>query len=150
MDALHWRYTAITSGDMLLTSAAFPSSLRGKLHVCGPKVSVYMHSQLVTHVLRSWSVLVGSALHPALPLLTSHGPIDERRPPLDLPSDCEGFDWSSESRCQILPTLFKPAKPESPVDISFDHYRAALGQNYVIYCQFTINFADHPRTMYTL
>ncbi|XP_064403668.1 uncharacterized protein LOC135349112 [Halichondria panicea] len=76
---------------------------------------------------KSWSVLVGSALHPALPLLTSHGPIDERRPPLDLPSDCEGFDWSSESRCQILPTLFKPAKPESPVDISFDHYRAALG-----------------------
>ena len=86
-------------------------------------------------------MLVDSSLHPTLPLLTSHGPTLARRPPLDLPSDCEAFDWLSESRCHVQPTLFKPAKPASPVDISFDHYRAALGEQ-------SIQFADLPHTMY--
>lgn len=71
------------------------------------------------------------AMHPSLPLLRAHGPLDVTQPPLDLPSDSEGFDWSTETRCELLPTVFKPAKPESPIDINFDHSRAAMGESLI-------------------
>ena len=75
-----------------------------------------------------WSELHSSALLPAptLPSLSARPP-ETRPPPLDLPSDSDIFNWSTEDRVEILPSLFKPAKPESPIDIQFDHSRAALG-----------------------
>lgn len=48
-------------------------------------------------------------------------------PSVDLPVDSEGFDWSVEVSMEIAPSLFRPTKPESPVDINFDHNRAAMG-----------------------
>lgn len=49
---------------------------------------------------------------------------------LDLPADCNDFDWDSESgarRDSISPILFRPGQPESPVGLHFDHERASLG-----------------------
>ena len=47
---------------------------------------------------------------------------------LDLPADSEPFDWQhKESEINPIPTFVRPGKPESPVDINFDHSQAAFG-----------------------
>ena len=49
-------------------------------------------------------------------------------PPLDLPADSEPFDWQHKEReVTPVPTFVRPGKPESPVDINFDHSQAAFG-----------------------
>ncbi len=90
--------------------------------------SVCYYVRVTVHACRCWSALVHDALHPTLPLLTTtHAQLNQSSL-IDLPTDSEGFDWSTETRCEVLPTLFKPAKPESPIDIDFDHSRAAIGK----------------------
>ena len=49
-------------------------------------------------------------------------------PALDLPTDSEPFDWQHKEReVTPVPTFVRPGKPESPVDINFDHSQAAFG-----------------------
>lgn len=48
---------------------------------------------------------------------------------LDLPVDSEPFDWQ-EKEIDPVPTFVRPGKPESPVDINFDHSQAAFGELY--------------------
>lgn len=51
---------------------------------------------------------------------------------LDLPVDSEPFDWQHEVREMVPPATFvRPGKPESPVDINFDHSQAAFGKSHV-------------------
>ena len=50
---------------------------------------------------------------------------------LDLPADVEPFDWQHKEREDgPLPAanFVRPGKPESPVDINFDHSQAAFGK----------------------
>lgn len=48
---------------------------------------------------------------------------------LDLPADTEPFDWQhKQSEVDLVPTFVRPGKPDSPVDINFDHNQAAFGQ----------------------
>ena len=50
---------------------------------------------------------------------------------LDLPAECNNFDWESEydvTKDDISPMLFRPGHPESPIGIDFDHERASLGK----------------------
>lgn len=49
---------------------------------------------------------------------------------LDLPAECNDFDWDTEgtpNNESISPILFRPGQPESPLDLEFDHKRASLG-----------------------
>ena len=47
---------------------------------------------------------------------------------LDLPADSEPFDWQHKVKeVDPIPTFVRPGKPESPVDINFDHSQAAFG-----------------------
>lgn len=44
--------------------------------------------------------------------------------------DSELFDWQHKEReIDPVPTFVRPGKPESPVDINFDHSQAALGED---------------------
>jgi hypothetical protein len=57
-------------------------------------------------------------------------------PALDLPTDSEPFDWQQKEReVTPVPTFVRPGKPESPVDINFDHSQAAFGMQ-----QFAIQY----------
>ena len=52
-------------------------------------------------------------------------------PMLDLPADSEPFDWQHKEReVDPIPTFVRPGKPESPVDINFDHSQAAFGMSF--------------------
>lgn len=60
---------------------------------------------------------------------------------LDLPVDSEPFDWQHKvAAVEPLPTFVRPGKPESPVNINFDHSQAAfgklgqLGNCYIVCC----------------
>lgn len=50
---------------------------------------------------------------------------------LDLPADAEPFDWQHKEREEgplTAANFVRPGKPESPVDINFDHSQAAFGK----------------------
>ena len=52
-------------------------------------------------------------------------------PTLQLPADSEPFDWQhKETEMNPIPTFVRPGKPESPVDINFDHSQAAFGMSF--------------------
>ena len=51
------------------------------------------------------------------------------QPVLDLPADSDPFDWQQkEKEIDPVPNFVRPGKPESPVDINFDHSQAAFGE----------------------
>jgi hypothetical protein len=54
---------------------------------------------------------------------------------LDLPAECDDFDWHSSKRESVSPVLFRPDQPESPVGVDFDCARASLG------IRFTLHYA---------
>ena len=82
------------------------------------------------HPIRFWVLLCQQAVSPVIPLTSKLS--ETRHPNLDLPAESEGFDWSAEESMEIVPSIFRPTKPESPIDINFDHSRAALGKLYSI------------------
>lgn len=50
---------------------------------------------------------------------------------LDLPAECNDFDWDSEAtpnKDDLSPILFRPGQLESPVVVEFDHMRASIGK----------------------
>ena len=75
-------------------------------------------------------LLCQQAVSPVIPLTSKVS--ETRHPSLDLPAESEVFDWSVEKSMETVPSLFRPAKAESPIDINFDHSRAALGKLYSI------------------
>jgi len=52
-------------------------------------------------------------------------PLPLATPTMELPADDEQFDWSCGEGISLVPSLFRPSKPESPVDI--DHSGAVVG-----------------------
>lgn len=104
-----------------------------------------LHSLCSSSSYRQWSELVDTALSVVNPpsvfeqtlnkliLTNSNSDVPSSSSlHLDLPADDESFDWSRTSRETspplVSPSYFRPEKPESPVDINFDHSRAALGE----------------------
>lgn len=64
-------------------------------------------------------------------LCDNEAPNTRQQLQLDLPAECDGFDWDSEAsptRDSISPILFRPGLQESPIDVDFDHIRASLGE----------------------
>ncbi len=53
---------------------------------------------------------------------------------LDLPAECNTFDWSDPKETPILddmsPIVFKPTLPDSPIGPNFDQGRAIMGKVY--------------------
>lgn len=77
--------------------------------------------------------LVQLALHKVIVHSGNHSSTGKVRQQLhlDLPAECNGFDWDSDStpnRDSISPILFRPGPQESPIDVNFDHERATLGK----------------------
>lgn len=60
----------------------------------------------------------------------------------ELGRDCEGFEWFLEPERRgsispdLLPSYFR-SKAETPVDIEFDHDRAAMGECMCVYITLT-------------
>ena len=80
-----------------------------------------------TSVFDSSCSLIQFALHKAI-FSESSGKL--RQLHLDLPAECNSFDWDKDStpnRDSISPILFRPGPQESPIDVHFDHERATLG-----------------------
>ena len=60
--------------------------------------------------------------------VVSPSPAHSLPPTLDLPADSEPFDWQhKEKEVDPISAFVRPGKPESPVDINFDHSQAAFG-----------------------
>lgn len=92
--------------------------------------------------------LVQSSLHELIASRNEAGCTEHTRQQLrlDLPAECNNFDWNSEcdlKRDDISPMVFRPGQPESPVGVDFDHERASLGEFNLLYFKVSMNGFFH-------
>ncbi len=54
---------------------------------------------------------------------------------MDLPAECDDFDWDSNinSNTDFVSPIFRPCNPESPITINFDRGQAIIGNYNVLF-----------------